>query len=155
MGSVCDLANMAELGGRDISPDEILSLPVDILVPAALENAITKDNVNNIQARMILEMANGPVTPEADEILRTKGVTVIPDILANSGGVAVSYFEWYQNMHGEHWNKEDVFTKLEAKMRKAAGAVFDTSEKYTVSLRDAAYIIALQRIAEGDTTQPV
>ena len=146
IGSVCDIDNMEKLGGQKISADDILKLEVDILVPAALENSITSDIASEIKASIVLEMANGPTTPEADAILRERGVMVIPDILANSGGVAVSYFEWYQNMHGEHWTKEDVYKKLEEKMRTAAGTVFETAREKDVSLRDAAYALALQRL---------
>lgn len=134
-------------GSENISQGSILTLDVDILVPAALENAITKENAPDIKAKIILEMANGPTTREADEILKEKGVMVIPDILANAGGVVVSYFEWYQNMHSEKWSKEDVFQKLEQKMRTAAGGVFTTAQKHDVTLRDAAYLVALQRLA--------
>ncbi|MEK9153985.1 MAG: Glu/Leu/Phe/Val dehydrogenase [Patescibacteria group bacterium] len=134
-------------GGKDISSDEVLTLPVDIIVPAALENAITEKNAPDIKASIVLELANGPTTLEADEILRAKRITVIPDILANAGGVAVSYFEWYQNMHDEKWKKEDVFKKLKAKMDSAARAVYGAHKTYGVSLREAAYIVALKRIA--------
>ncbi len=147
IGSVCDAAAKEKLGGRDITGDEVLTLPVDIVVPAALENTITKENVEKIKASIVLEMANGPTTLEADEVLAEKGVTVIPDILANSGGVAVSYFEWYQNMHNEKWTKEDVLAKLKTLMETATDEVFAASEKYKVSLREAAYIVALQRLS--------
>ncbi|MBI2028225.1 MAG: Glu/Leu/Phe/Val dehydrogenase [Candidatus Levybacteria bacterium] len=148
VGSVCDLKNMKNLGGKNIEADKVLTLPVDIIVPAALENSITKENAEKITAKIILEMANGPTTLEADEILQKKDVVVIPDILANSGGVAVSYFEWYQNLNSKHWGKEEVFKKLREKMEKATGKVLDTSNKYGVSLREAAYIVALNRIQE-------
>lgn len=147
VGSVCDIDHIDALGGQDISPEELLTLPVDILVPAALENALTADTAPQVQARIVLEMANGPTTPEADEILRKKGVTVIPDILANAGGVAVSYFEWYQNMHTEQWKKEDVFAKLEEKMRTATRAVYACAEREHISLREAAYMTAVTRLA--------
>ncbi len=149
VGSVCDVTNMEQLGGRDISPDEALTLPVDVVVPSALENAITSDNVADVKARIVLEMANGPTTIEADRVLAERGVVVIPDILANAGGVAVSYFEWYQNMHGETWTKPDVFAKLKEKMDAATGAVYQASLQHQVSLRDAAYITALQRLASS------
>jgi glutamate dehydrogenase/leucine dehydrogenase len=132
---------------ESINPAEILALSVDIAVPAALENSITKSNAENIRASVVLEMANGPTTPEADEILRERGITVIPDILANAGGVAVSYFEWYQNMHDEKWGKDDVFKRLEEKMRKAARAVFTESQNGSLTLREAAYVVALRRLA--------
>lgn len=149
VGSVCDLSNMEVLGGRDITSLEALTLPVDIAVPAALENAITKENAGNVQASIVLEMANGPTTREGDEVLRKKHALVIPDVLANSGGVAVSYYEWYQNMHGETWKKDTVFQKLKEKMESAARTVHEVSKEYDVSLRDAAYIVALKRLAES------
>jgi glutamate dehydrogenase/leucine dehydrogenase len=129
-----------------IAPDEIVSLPVDILIPAALENSITGENAAGVQASIVLEMANGPTTTEADELLASKGVVVIPDILANSGGVAVSYFEWYQNIHNETWSKDDVFAKLSDLMRAAVDSVLAVAKEKGVSLRDAAYIVALQRL---------
>ena len=141
---------MESMGGRDISPEEVLTLPVDVVVPAALENAITEENAPDIKASIVLELANGPTTIEADAILAKKGVTVIPDILANAGGVAVSYFEWYQNIHGEKWKKEDVFAKLKEKMESASEAVHAASVEHKVSLREAAYIVALKRLAETD-----
>ena len=147
VGSVCDISNIEALGGEEISPEEVLTLPVDIVVPAALENAVTEKNARDIQAKIMLEMANGPTTLEADAILKEKGVAVIPDVLANSGGVAVSYFEWYQNMHDEKWSKEDVFAKLREKMEAASEAVYAVSKKYSVTLREAAYVLALERLA--------
>lgn len=146
VGSVCDIQYKDRVQGRDISPDELLTLPVDIIVPAALGNVITKDNAYQIKADIILEMANGPTTIAADEILQAENKIVIPDILANSGGVAVSYFEWYQNIHNETWSKEDVFKKLERKMTKAVGDVYDAAREHSVTLRDAAYLVALQRL---------
>ena len=146
VGSVCDLNNREKLGGKTISSAEALELPVDIIVPAALENSITEENADKIKAKIILEMANGPTTLKADEILSEKGALIIPDILANSGGVAASYFEWYQNMHGEKWSKEEVFAKLKKKMELAAENIYKTSLEYKVSLREAAYIVALKRI---------
>ncbi|HUD44771.1 MAG TPA: Glu/Leu/Phe/Val dehydrogenase [Patescibacteria group bacterium] len=146
IGDVCDIRNREKVGGQDITPNEILTLPVDIIVPAALENVINKDNVDKIKAKIILEMANGPTTGEADKILNQKNILVIPDILANSGGVATSYFEWYQNMHDEKWTKEEVLEKLKKKMEEATNEVYQLHEKYNVPLRLAAYMSALQRI---------
>lgn len=131
-----------------IAPDDIIALPVDILIPAALENSITGENARSVQASIILEMANGPTTTEADEMLREKKIAVIPDILANSGGVAVSYFEWYQNMHGEKWSKEDVFSKLSDLMRTAVDVVLAEAAASNVSLRTAAYIVALKELSK-------
>lgn len=133
-------------GENAISNAELLELPVDILVPSALESVITKENAANIKAKVILEMANGPTTPEADEILFKNGVVVIPDILANSGGVTVSCFEWMQNLSREHWAKVDVNAKLKTQMGAASNAVWEISKKYTTDLRVAAYIVALERI---------
>lgn len=146
VGSVCDIKYKDKVKGQDISPAEILELPVDIIIPAALENAITKENASKIKASIVLEMANTPTTTEADEILRKKNVLVIPDILANAGGVVVSYFEWYQNMHQEKWAKEKVFTKLHDKMTRAVDAVYEISEEFDTPLRDGAFMVALKRI---------
>lgn len=146
IGSVCDIKNREKLSGRDITSDELLILPVDVLVPAALENVVTKENAQKIQAKIILEMANGPVTVEADKILAKKNVVVIPDVLANAGGVAVSYFEWYQNINEKRWTKKFVFQELKNKMEKATDDVYNTAKKSKVTLRTAAYIVALKRL---------
>lgn len=140
-GSVCDVKR-----GNQITNSELLELPVDILVPSALESVITGENAGNIKAKVILEMANGPTTPEADEMLYKNGVVVIPDILANSGGVTVSCFEWEQNLAGENWTKEAVNNKLKVKMNKAAGDVWNVSRKFKTDMRTAAFVVALERI---------
>jgi glutamate dehydrogenase/leucine dehydrogenase len=143
-GSVCDLKK-----GKPITNAELLELPVDILVPSALENVLTRENAPKIKAKVVLEMANGPTTPEADTILYTRGIPVIPDVLSNSGGVSVSCFEWEQNLKGQHWTKEAVNRKLKTKMEKEATNVWLASKKYKTDLRTAAFYLALTRIAKA------
>ncbi len=133
-------------GAKNISNEELLKLDVHILVPAALENVLTGDNADKIKAQLIVEMANGPTSTEADEIFAKKRIVVVPDILANSGGVCTSYFEWYQNMHNEHWSKGDVLKKLDAQMVRAWQGVRDMQKKYNTTFRNAAYIVAAERI---------
>ncbi|MDP3998489.1 MAG: Glu/Leu/Phe/Val dehydrogenase [bacterium] len=147
IGTVCDLAQKRQ---AEISNEGLLELPVDILIPAALEGAIDKDNAPKIQAKIILEMANGPTTAEADEILNERGIVVVPDVLANSGGVTVSYFEWYQNMHNEKWLLEKVNDSLKEKMTSAFEEVWKIHKEKRVNLRTAAYILALQRLEEKE-----
>ncbi len=129
--------------------EDILKLECDILVLAALENAITKENANEIKAKYILELANGPITGEADEILRKKNILVLPDILANAGGVVVSYFEWLQNLKEEHWSKEEVDKKLKDVMENAYKNVKEKAEKYGVDLRTGAYILAIEKVVRA------
>ncbi len=135
--------------GKAISCEDLLHLDVDLLVPAALENTITADNHEGVKARYILELANGPLTNDADDALAERGVVVIPDILANSGGVTVSYFEWAQNKAGYYWDLEEVHQKLQAKMAKEFKAVWDLAHTKSITLRTAAYAIALDRLAEA------
>ncbi len=133
--------------GEKISPTEFLELECDVLVPAARENQITARNVSRIKAKIICEGANGPTTAPADPILQDKGIVVIPDILANAGGVTVSYFEWVQDRVGYFWSIEKVNRRLDDMMRSAFNAVYEASERYNVSLRLAAYIIAIDKVA--------
>ena len=122
-------------------------MPCDVLVPAALENQITELNAPRIRAKVIVEGANGPTTPEAHKYLHEKGVFIIPDILANAGGVTTSYFEWVQDRHGYFWEEDEVNRRLEAKMVAAFDDVLKTSLKYKTDMRTAAYIVAINRVA--------
>lgn len=139
---------------QDISNEELLELKVDVLAPAAIENVITKMNAANIKAKYIIELANGPLTPEADEILHRKGVLFIPDIQANSGGVTVSYFEWLQNKKGVKWEKNKVFTKLKTKITKAFKETLVSTEKFKSDMRMGAYALAVSRVAEAVRIEP-
>jgi glutamate dehydrogenase (NAD(P)+) len=164
-GSVVGLSNT-----KNVSNEELLALPCDILIPAALENQIRSDNADQVRARFLAEAANGPTTPAADLILFEKGIPVLPDILANSGGVTVSYYEWVQNNKNEQWDEDEVNEKLKVKMQRATEAVIDkqkelngsldTLEKQRkklgrsgdplqpVNLRTAAYVLAIERVAQ-------
>ena len=133
-------------GGTDLSNDELWPLEVDVLIPAALENQITMDNAPSIRAKVVTEGANGPTTPDAHRHLHERGVFVIPDILANSGGVTTSYFEWVQDRYGYFWELSEVNERLEKKMCEAFDDVLQTSLKYEVDLRTAAYIVAISRV---------
>jgi len=134
-------------GAEPLAADKIFELDVDVCIPAALENQITVDNASKIKARIVVEGANGPTTPDAHKQLYDRGVFVIPDILANSGGVTTSYFEWVQDRHGYFWDEADVNAKLEKKMETAFNTVLQTSLKYKTDLRTAAYIVAIERVA--------
>ena len=144
-------ANKGSLEGYQqadkISNDELLTLDVDVLVPAAKEDQITKQNAADIQARIIAEGANGPTTPAADDILNSNGVVVIPDILANAGGVTVSYFEWVQDRQGYFWTLDRVNRRLDRSMRQAFDNVYDAAEQYDVSLRIGAYVLGIDKVA--------
>lgn len=135
-------------GSKEISPKELLETPCHVLIPSALENQITIENAKDINARLVLELANGPTTPEADDILFAKGIHVVPDILANSGGVTVSTFEWEQNLKKEKWTKEEVFLKLKEKMEKEAVKVLDYSRENNTDLRRGAFVLAMERLSE-------
>jgi glutamate dehydrogenase (NAD(P)+) len=134
-------------GGDSFENEQLFKLDVEVLVPAALENQITMENAPGIKAKVIAEGANGPTTPDAHKHLHERGVFVIPDILANAGGVTTSYFEWVQDRHGYFWTEEEVNSRLEAKMCEAFDDVLQTSIKYKTDLRTAAYIVAINRVA--------
>ncbi len=136
-------------GAKEISNEELLELNVDILVPAALENVITGKNAKNIKAKILVELANGPTTPDADDILFAKGVHVLPDFLCNAGGVTVSYFEMAQNFAMYYWDREEVNKRLARKMAEAYHSVLHNSKKYDINMRQAAYVVAVGRVADA------
>ena len=144
VGSVCDSSY-----GRQITNKELLEMEVDILVPAAVENVITKDNAQKIKAKYIIEMANGPVTPEAQEILEKRGIISVPDFLANAGGVVASYFEWLQSKEKRRWKKEETFEKLAKKLGQAFEEVWALSQREKINLRKAAYLLAIEKVAKA------
>lgn len=143
-GSVCENEQH-----KTMDNSEIFGLDVDILILAALENSITLDNVNDVKARVIVEVANGPITSDAEQILDDKGVVILPDVLANAGGVVVSYFEWAQNRTGLYWSLDEVLEKLQKKMEKCFDEVWRIHQNHAHSLREAAYRKALERIEEA------
>lgn len=134
---------------KNVTNEQLLTTECDILVPAALENVITVDNAGKIQAKAVVELANGPTTPEADEKLYKRGITVVPDILANAGGVTVSYFEQVQNAYNYYWSEAEVLAKLEPIMVNAFNAVWAAKEKYKCEMRTGAYIVSAKRIEEA------
>lgn len=143
-GLVADFA-----GAETLAPDAVFEYETDILVPAAMENQITKQNANDIRARLVVEGANGPTTPEADAILQGRDIRVVPDILANAGGVIVSYHEWVQNRRKERWTRDDVIRKLESRMRESFARTRGVAEERATDLRTAAYIVAIERVAKA------
>jgi glutamate dehydrogenase (NADP+) len=143
-GSVCNLVEH-----QTVTNAELLELNVDVLIPAALENQITAANADRIQAAYIFEVANGPVSSEADAILEKKGIQVVPDILVNAGGVTVSYFEWVQNRSGLYWSLEEVNQRLKEKMEEEAARIWETAQRLAIDLRTAAYVHALNRLGEA------
>lgn len=151
VGGVCELGK-----GKEITNETLLELDVDVLVPAALENVLHKDNADKVKAKVIVEMANGPLTSDADEIFTKKGVLVLPDVFSNAGGVTVSYLEWVQNRMGYYWTEAEVDEKLEGLMAKAFAAIWKRyielkqSDKKTASLRKATYILAVERILAAE-----
>ncbi len=142
-GSVCNLPD-----AEYITKEDILELKVDILIPAAIENAITQANAANIKSKIVAELANGPTTPEADDILSDKGVHLIPDFLCNAGGVTVSYIEMVQNSYMYSWQEDEVHQLLDRKMTTAYNSVLSTSQEYDIDMREAAYVLAVQRVVD-------
>lgn len=140
----CDVSN-----GRLITNEELLELEVDVLVPSALENVITSENASRIKAKVIIEMANGPVTPEADKILSQKGIISIPDVLANAGGVTTSYFEWVQNLHGYYWKKEEILERLQPLMETSFENMWLMKQNTGESARMATYMIAVKQVVDA------
>lgn len=149
------LSGYEEEGMTRISNEELLELEVQVLVPAALENQINGDNADKIKASIIVEAANGPTTSEADDILNKKGILVVPDILANAGGVVVSYFEWVQNIQSVSWTEEEVNAKLKNIMDPAFEAVYSISKNQNTTLRTGAYLIAVKRVTEAKKARAI
>jgi glutamate dehydrogenase (NAD(P)+) len=142
-------------GAKEIQGEDVLTADCDVLLPAALENAITLANVGNVKAKIIAELANGPTTPGADRVLADKGVFLVPDILANAGGVTVSYYEWVQDQYSFFWSEKQINETLEQTMRTAFQSVYDTSLEYDTDMRTGAYILAVQRVAEATNVRGI
>jgi len=136
-------------GTEDVSDQSLMEMDVDVLVLAALEGVLTEKNADRVKARIIVELANGPTTPEADDILFRKGIHVIPDFLCNAGGVTVSYFEMVQNAYMYYWKEKEVHEKLDAKMTRAYHEVSDTAKRFDINMRQAAYVVAVERVVEA------
>ncbi len=134
---------------EDVTNEKLLKLECDILIPAAIENQITKENAGSVNAKIVAEAANGPTTPDGGKILNQNGIFIVPDILANSGGVTVSYFEWVQNLHREHWPLEEVNLKLKEKIIKAYKEIYGISKKYETDMRTAALMSGVGKVAEA------
>ena len=136
-------------GGDKIDGAAVLTAQADVLIPAALEDAITSDNVADVKAEIIVEAANGPITPEAHAALVERGIVVVPDILANAGGVTVSYFEWSQNIQQFQWEESRVIEELDRKMRRAYAGVAELATRESLDLRTAAFVLAIKRVAKA------
>ncbi len=135
--------------GEKLSTEAVLEVECDILIPAALDNSITKDNVQNVKAKVILELANNPITPEADQGLESRGAMVIPDVLANAGGVTVSYFEWVQNRQQYYWSEEEVAARLQQVMIRAFTDIYNEASHRNISLRRSAYMLGVERVIQA------
>lgn len=135
--------------GAPISQEELLALECDILAPSAIENQITGENAGDLNCKAVLEVANGPVTKEGDAVLEERGITVVPDVLANAGGVTVSYYEWVQNLQRERWLEKDVYTRLKGVMERSWNDTLERRDRHGVTMRDAAFIVALERLGEA------
>jgi glutamate dehydrogenase (NAD(P)+) len=142
-------------GGEPIDTKALLELDVDVLVPAAIENQITQENAERIKARIVIEGANGPTTPAADHILRNRGVFLVPDVLANAGGVVVSYFEWVQDLQFFFWHEDEVNRKMEAIMQRSYADVREMARRADVDMRLAAYLIGVKRVADATTIRGI
>jgi glutamate dehydrogenase (NAD(P)+) len=136
-------------GCQNVTNAELIELDVDVLIPAALENVVTGENASRVKARVVAELANGPTTPDADDILFDKGTFVIPDFLCNAGGVTVSYFEQVQNAYGYYWDLDTVYKRLDQKMTAAFHAVHQVAQRHRIHNRLAAYTVAVARVAEA------
>jgi glutamate dehydrogenase (NAD(P)+) len=143
-GSVCNMK-----GVDHVSNAEVLTLDVDVLIPAAIENVITVENAGKVKAKIVAELANGPTTPEADDILYKNGVHIIPDFLCNAGGVTVSYFEMVQNAYMYYWDEKEVYEKLDKRISAAYHDVLKTSQNYKINMRQAAYVVAVKRVVDA------
>jgi glutamate dehydrogenase (NAD(P)+) len=142
-------------GTKEIASEEIVTVDCDILLPAALENAITLSNVGRVKAKIIAELANGPTTPGADRVLANKDIFLVPDILANAGGVTVSYYEWVQDQNSFFWSERQINDTLEQTMQSAFKAVHDTAQRYSTDMRTGAYILAVARVAEATSVRGI
>ena len=151
-----DTGSLARMRGvKEIDPNDLLTLECDILLPSALENAITLNNVGKVKTKIIAELANGPTTPGADRVLEDEGVFLIPDILANAGGVTVSYYEWVQDQYSFFWPERQINDTLETTINTAFNAVHETAQKYNTDMRTGAYILAVGRVAEATSVRGI